>query len=521
MGPTIKINKMILSKNIISKIKESSTLVLPQQHVFELPEKVLQFGTGVLLRGLPDFQINQANNQGLFNGRIVVIKSTAIGMTDSFNEQDGLYTVCIRGIENGEKITQNHVVASVSRVLSATNEWTEILQCAANPDMQVILSNTTEVGITLIKDNVHASPPQSFPGKLLAFLYQRFKIFNGDVEKGMVIIPTELIPANADKLLSIVLELAHQNGFEIAFIDWLENANYFCNSLVDRIVPGKFSETEQAKLEEELGYQDSLTIMSENYALWAIQSTNEKVKEMLSFATTNNGIIIAGNISKFRELKLRLLNGSHTFSCGLAFLAGFDTVKAAMADENFALYITGLMKDAIIPSIVGESISTKEAHEFANKVLDRYRNPFIEHHWINICVQYSSKMFMRNILLLNSHVQRFGHASPLMSLGMAAHILFMRCHLEATGKYYGILNEIKYPVTDENAEKYIKAWNENGLNQTVASLLGDEDLWQENLNLLTGFTDEVIFWLQLILDQGASFAIHQANLQNTLLLNEK
>ncbi|MEO7044862.1 MAG: altronate oxidoreductase, partial [Ferruginibacter sp.] len=203
---------MKLSKSIIADIQNLPDLNVPAKNVFDLPEKVLQFGTGVLLRGLPDFIINSANNDGLFNGRIVVVKSTDNGNTDLFEEQDGLYTVCVRGIEDGKKVSEDHIIASVSRVLSAASEWDAVLECAANPDMQLIISNTTEVGITLMKDNIHADPPQSFPGKLLSFLYHRFKFFKGDETKGMVIVPTELIPFNADKLLSIVLELAHINN---------------------------------------------------------------------------------------------------------------------------------------------------------------------------------------------------------------------------------------------------------------------------------------------------------------------
>ena len=317
---------MYLSKINMEKIPVRPGVIIPDATVFSLPEKVLQFGTGVLLRALPDFIIDNANKKSFFNGRIVMVKSTS-GDTDAFNLQDGLYTVCVRGINEGKTIEENCIISSVSRVLSASNEWNLILETAGNPNMQVIISNTTEVGITLIKDNVHATPPQSFPGKLLSFLYRRFKIFNGDPTKGMVVIPTELIPGNADKLLAIVKELAHQNNLGMSFLDWLENANYFCNSLVDRIVPGKPALAEQEKIEDSLGYKDELMIMSEAYALWAIQSNNEKVKEILSFASGDEGVIIAGDISKFRELKLRLLNGPHTFSCGLAWLAGFKTVK--------------------------------------------------------------------------------------------------------------------------------------------------------------------------------------------------
>jgi tagaturonate reductase len=383
---------MRLTKSYIKKSVATDNVIFPPASAISLPEKVLQFGTGVLLKGLPDFLIHKANCKGKFNGSIVMVKSTGTGDCSSISKQDGLYTVCVRGIKAGKKISENHIISSVSRCLSAATEWDSVLAVAANPEMQVVISNTTEVGIELVKDNIHNSPPVSFPGKLLAFLYQRFKIFNGDASKGMVIIPTELIPGNADKLLSIMLELAHQNGLEIAFIDWLENANDFCNSLVDRIVPGKLKEEEQAKMETELGYKDEDLIMSECYALWAIESSSEKVKNILSFADAEEGVIIAANINKFRELKLRLLNASHSFSAGLAVLSGFDTVKHAMDNELFETFLQNLMVNEIIPCIVNGTIKEEEALNFAHEVLDRYRNEFIEHKWISITMQYSSKM---------------------------------------------------------------------------------------------------------------------------------
>ena len=214
---------MQLSKKNLKAIGPKNDLVIPDENLFALPEKVLQFGTGVLLRGLPDYFIDKANRQNIFNGRIVVIKSTASGGADAFDQQDGLYTLCVRGIEDGNTIEENIIHSAISRVLSAATQWEEILKCAANPDIQVIISNTTEVGIVLdADDDLQASPPRSFPAKLLAFLYKRYRVFNGDPSKGMVIIPTELITDNGAKLEAIIEELAHQNNLEYAFMDWLE-----------------------------------------------------------------------------------------------------------------------------------------------------------------------------------------------------------------------------------------------------------------------------------------------------------
>jgi tagaturonate reductase len=276
--------------------------------LFNLPEKVLQFGTGVLLRGLPDYFIDKANKQGIFNGRIVVVKSTDSDST-AFDKQDGLYTICVRGIDNGKTVEENIVNASISRVLSAKTEWNKILTCAHNPEMKIVVSNTTEVGIQLVQDDITDEPPVSFPGKLLAFLYERFKVFKGNAESGMLIVPTELITDNGSKLESIVLELAHRNNLDFKFIEWLENHNTFCNSLVDRIVPGKPDAEDTQKIEKALGYGDELLTMSEVFCLWAIEG-NEKVKDVLSFYQVDEGVVIAPDITLFKELKLRLLNGT-------------------------------------------------------------------------------------------------------------------------------------------------------------------------------------------------------------------
>lgn len=513
---------MNLSRNNLQNINPSTKLFLPTDAVHNNPEKVLQFGTGVLLRGLPDFMISHANNKGIFNGRIVIVKSTnGGGDADAFNRQNGLYTVCVRGLESDKKIEEIYVCASVSRVLTASTEWDDILQCAENPDMEIVISNTTEVGIAFVKDNIHATPPISFPGKLLSFLYHRFKFFNKDVDKGMVIIPTELVPNNGEKLLSIVLEIAHQNGLETDFIDWLESCNHFCNSLVDRIVPGKFSAAEQLKIENELGYRDELMIMSEVYALWAIETSSEKVKMVLSFAQANDGIVLAKNIDKFRELKLRLLNGSHTFSCGLAFLAGFKTVKEAMENEHFSFYLKKLMYNEIIPSIISDEITLEEAKVFADKVLDRYRNAFIDHQWLSITAQYSSKMDLRNSAVMEEYFKRFNAVPILMALGMAGHILFMRAEKEADGNFYGISDGNRYLVNDAKATLFAEKWKVDRIGLLVSNIFDDKDIWQTNFNFLPGFAEEVTEQLNLLKEKGVLIALEYTAREINPLINEK
>ena len=196
---------MLLSKFNLKNIN-SSLVSIPDESLFELPEKVLQFGTGVLLRGLPDYFIDKANRKGIFNGRIIVVKSTDGGDAAAFDKQDGLYTLCMRGLVNGQSVTENVISSAISRVLSAASEWDKVLQCAHNPDLTIIISNTTEVGIELVNDDIRRHPPVSYPGKLLAFLHARYTFFNGSPQHGMVIVPTELISDNGKKLEAIVLE---------------------------------------------------------------------------------------------------------------------------------------------------------------------------------------------------------------------------------------------------------------------------------------------------------------------------
>lgn len=490
---------MWLSKFNVKNI-DAGKVQLPGAALFDLPEKVLQFGTGVLLRGLPDYFIDKANRQGIFNGRIVVVKSTDGGDAAAFDKQDGLYSICVRGIEQGQKQEETIVAAAISRVLSAKSEWNKILECAHNPDMKIIISNTTEVGIQLVQDDIRRHPPVSFPGKLLAFLYERYKAFAGSVQSGMIIIPTELIVDNGKKLESIVSELAHLNGLEVGFIEWLETANTFCNSLVDRIVPGKPDDQTKDAIEKELGYKDDLMLMTEVYRLWAIEG-DEKVAAQLSFASTDPGVVIAEDIELFRELKLRLLNGTHTLSCGVAFLLGLQTVKDAMDDELMQQYIASLMKTEIAAAIPYHSTAAQQ-ETFAESCLDRFRNPFIQHHWINITVQYSSKMRMRIVPVLQQYFALYNKVPSHIATGFAAYLFFMKAVKEEDGMYFGRFNGTSYPIKDDKAFYFYDLWLRVKPELLASAVLRDVSLWGCDLNSLPGFTDAVQQKLNEIEESG-------------------
>lgn len=504
---------MILSRYNLKNI-ESPDVAKPADAVFDLPEKVLQFGTGVLLRGLPDYFIDKANRQGTFNGRVVMVKSTAAGDSSAFDNQDGLYTHCIRGLENGKKIEENIINTSISRVLNAASDWSEVLKCAHNPDMQIIVSNTTEVGIQLVKDDVHRHPPVSFPGKLLAFLLERYNAFAGSRQSGMVIVPTELIIDNGKKLEAIVLELAHLNGLDDNFIQWLETCNYFCSSLVDRIVPGSPGEEERKKLEKQFGYADKLLTVSEAYRLWAIEG-DEHVKSVLSFANCDEGVIIASDINLFRELKLRMLNGTHTLSCGLAFLAGFETVKQAMDDASMSAFISNLMLQEIAVGIP-YPVEKEQVQEFGQKVLDRFRNPYLEHHWLSITAQYTSKMKMRNIPVIVKYARETNAVPENITLGFAAYLLFLKPVKKKQDRYFGEWQGREYAITDDFAPTYYEKWAKLSAAEIVDDVLGNSNLWGDNLSAIPGFAHAVKEKITLILDKGVAKAIQTNQIKKEL-----
>ncbi len=514
---------MQLSIQNLEKIKAPG-IVKPGKDLFTLPEKVLQFGTGVLLRGLPDYFIDKANRQGVFNGRIVVVKSTESGDSGAFDRQNGLYTLCVRGLSQGKNIEENIICSAISRVLSARDQWGEILQCAKDPAMQVIISNTTEVGIRLVEESIRpgggqAGTPQpgspvSYPGKLLAFLYERYQAFEGSAEAGMVIIPTELIIDNGKKLAAILLELAGFNRLEPGFIDWLREHNHFCSSLVDRIVPGKPRDEPLAELQKRLGYTDELLSIAEVYRLWAIEG-GETVRSILSFVQADAGVIIRPDIEIYRELKIRLLNGTHTLSCGLAYLAGFGTVKQAMEDALFAAFVSDLMLKEIAPSIPYE-LPLSAALDFGAEVLDRFRNPNLQHQWLSITMQYSSKIKMRDIPVLLQHYKK--HESPpvLFSLGFAAYLLFMRAVRKQGNVYEGQNKGVYYPINDERTAHFHALWEEFSPSELVSHVLREREWWGADLSVLKGFEEAVSKQLNALLNIGAAATLAAIRQKNSL-----
>ena len=508
---------MRLSKTTIKNI-EQPAVQKPAEEMFLLPEKVLQFGTGVLSRGIPDYFINKANSQGLFKGRIVAVTSSPYDTcATALEQQDYLYTQIARGVSDGKMVEERSISAAISRVLYAKEQWSEILACASNPELQVIIADTFEVDLTPdANDNLSAQPPASFACMLLAFLYERFRQFNGDASKGFVIIPTELISQNGPRLEAILLELAHINHMEPAFMDWLENSNHFCHSLIDRVIPNHAFPYIKSR-DEQLTYDDELQVVSESFCGWFIETSDNAVKEILSFSQADNGVIIADDIEVFRELKLRLLNGVHTFSCALSHLAGLETVRESMEHPAMSAYISRLMKEEIAPAIP-YYIPAQQIDEYAEQVLDRFRNPYIRHSWLSICLHFSQKMKLRNVPVIVQHYQQTASVPELMALGFAAHILFMKSS-QLNGRYYGNGAQKPYLVQDERAAFYAKIWASNNAANAVHAILADEKFWGLDLSVLPGFEAAVIHYTEAMQKDGILPTVEQALQLETTSLN--
>lgn len=477
--------------------------MLPPPQLLDLPEKAVQFGTGAFLRGFVDPFIDEANRQGLFRGRVVMIGSTGSGRDQVLNDQDGLFTLAVRGVAGGSIRDEQRVIASVSRAVSAHDDWDAVLACARNPELELVFSNTTEVGITLDEgDEFSLRPPLSFPGKLTRFLFERAQTFGFDTTRGVVVIPCELIENNGQRLREIVLALAGRWQLGSGFTDWIDAAVPFCNTLVDRIVPGTPRGEEMAAFEASLGYRDELLTTCEVYRLFAIEA-DEPVRKRLTFAGADAGIVITDDIAPFRELKVRLLNGAHTIMVPAALLAGCETVHEAMQHAQIARFVRRVMLDEIVPGL-----ATPGAEAFARAVLDRFANPFIRHALADITLQGTMKMRVRVVPSILRFAELTGRAPSSIAFGFAAHLLFMRGDVHEQRRAAGL----NMPV-DEQSEPFRRAWADaqthagDGRRRLVDEVCSDASLWGADLTAVTGFAAAVRTHLERMVRDGAGAAL--------------
>jgi tagaturonate reductase len=471
--------------------------------LLDLPERVVQFGTGAFLRGFADYFIDAANRQGLFNGRIVAVGSTTSGREQLLTEQDGLYTLAIRGIDGGRPVEELRLVSSVSRALSARDAWDDVLALARSPELRLIISNTTEVGITLDEDDaLDLAPPRSFPGKLTRFLLERARAVDFDAAKGVIVLPCELIEANGDRVRETVLALAARWKLPQEFASWIEGAVPFCNTLVDRIVPGAPPPDEAARLQQQLGYRDGLLTTCEVYRLFAIQG-NEILRARLGFADADPGVIVTDDVGPYRERKVRLLNGTHTIMVPAALLCGCETVREAVEHELVGRFVRRVLLEEILPTV-----SAPGAEAFAADVLDRFANPYIRHGLFDISLQGTMKLRVRIVPSIHRAVERTGEVPQGLAFGFAAYLRFMRGDLQEARRTAGLA-----VPSDDLGQRVAALWTA-APNDEPAELAGlvraacaDETIWDEDLTTIPHFADSVTAHLTRIVRDGPLVAL--------------
>jgi tagaturonate reductase len=464
-------------------------VIVPAPESLALPERAVQFGTGALLRGLVDFFVDEANRGGAFGGRIVAIGSTGSGRDRAINDQDGLYTLVTRGIARGGLVDERRIVSSVSRAISAADDWAGVLECARDPLLEAVFSNTTEIGIALDEgDDARLAPPRSFPGKLTLFLHERAMTFGFAPERGVVVVPCELIERNGDRLRDIVLQLASRWTLGREFTRWLELAVPFCNTLVDRIVPGTPRGDEAARLEAEVGYRDAMLTVCEPYRLLAIEdpslrSARAPVLEKL--AAANPGIVIAPDIAPYRERKVRVLNGAHTIMVPAAMLAGCETVAEAIGHESLGRFLRQALLDEIVPTL-----TVPHAEDFARDVLDRFANPHIRHRLLDITLHQTAKLRVRVVPSIVAYAERSGRAPSGLAFGFAAYLAWVRDVA---------LDPARAAAVPDDAERARVAArfqvspgrDEAALSAVARDVCSDAALWETDLAALPGFAELV------------------------------
>ena len=454
------------------------------------PIKVLQFGEGNFLRAFVDFAFHKLNKELDFNAGVVVVQPLPGGMVEMLDEQDAMYTVFLNGVKNGNKIQEIHLVDNIVKTINPYKNFKALLDVAKLDSLEFIISNTTEAGIELVETDVLSEEcPKSYPAKVAAVLYERYKHFNGDLSKGLTIIPCELINYNADTLKSILLQYCELWNLEKDFADWINEACSFHNTLVDRIVPGYPSE-EAEEFGNRIDYQDKFMVAAEPFFLWVIEG-DDQLKAKLPFDKINLDVKIVKDMQPYRNRKVRILNGVHTAMVPFSLMYGNELVQETVENPFTMNYVSEIAFNEIVPTL---DMDKKELKDFTEEVLDRFRNPFIRHQLSDIALNSVSKFKVRVLPTILEYFEQNGKLPYHLVFGFA-------CLIRFYGKEW---NGKSLPVKDsaDVVQKMNKAWSNPSLEQTVEEVLGNEEFWGENLNSLKGLTEAITFAIKNIDEKG-------------------
>ena len=470
-------------------------------------EKVMQFGEGNFLRAFVDDFFDIANEKAGYNGKVVLVQPIAQGLTDLINQQEGLYTLYLRGSENGVKVDDKRVISAVSRCINPYGEWDKVLDFARSDDLEIIVSNTTEAGIVHDTESTFdQTPPVSFPAKLTRVLYERWTAG----KPGIVMLSCELIDNNGKELLKCVNQYIDDWKLDDGFRKWVNEENVFCSTLVDRIVPGRIRDPEEVKaLAEKNGYDDPLTDVGEVFGIWVIEGP-DGLEDRLPFKKAGVPVIVVPDVTPYKKRKVRILNGAHTGFVLGAYLAGFDIVRDCMHDDTVREYMNKMLYEEVIPTL---PLDRKDLEDFARAVQDRFNNPFVNHELMSISLNSTSKWRARNMPTFLDYVQEKGKLPKCLTTSFAAYVAFYSNDIqELTDK--GLVcrrpkgNE--YTVSDDRwaLEFY---WNHrnDSPEELIHAVMTNTEMWGQDLTKVPGFEAEAVRILKQIREEGA-LAAYQA-----------
>ncbi|BES86316.1 altronate oxidoreductase [Pectobacterium araliae] len=470
------------------------------------PDRVIQFGEGNFLRAFVDWQLDLLNEHTDLDAGIVIVRPIDSDFPPALDTQDGLYTTIIRGLnEQGEAVRESRLIRSVNREINVYRQFDDYLALAHDPNIRFVFSNTTEAGISYhAEDRLSDAPPVSFPAKLTRLLYERFCHFDGAADKGWVLLPCELIDYNGVALKELVLRYAAQWELTPTFTAWLNDHNTFCSTLVDRIVTG-YPRAEVEALEQEMGYKDTFWDTAEHFYLFVIQGP-QWLAEELRLNKLDLNVRIVDDIKPYKERKVAILNGAHTALVPVAFLAGLDTVGESMNDALIGKFVEKTIAEEIVPVL---DLPHDELTSFAQAVLSRFRNPFIQHQLLSISLNSMTKFRTRILPQLLTYRERHGELPARLTFALAALIAFYR------GERSGEGNALQtYPLQDDAhwLERYSSLWagvkeNTVSLAELVNVVLRDADHWEQDLTQVPGLAAQVTEQLQTIVERGMRAAV--------------
>ena len=466
------------------------------------PVRILQFGEGNFLRAFVDWMVDRMNEEVDFRTGVTVIQPIADGLAQKINAQNGLYTLFLSGLRDGKPYSEHRVIRCLDRCLDPYPNFKEYLSTAENRDLRFVVSNTTEAGIAFNgQDQMSDTPPSSFPAKLTLWLYRRYGFFHGDASAGLIFLPCELIENNGDNLKECILKYSDLWKLEKNFAEWVNKSCAFCNTLVDRIVPG-YPKERASELTAKLGYEDSLMTEGELFHLWVIQGP-ETLREELPFHKCGLNVLFVKDVAPYRTRKVRILNGAHTSLVPAAYLLGVETVRESVEHPLLGIFLRQTLFEEIIPTL---DLPKDELTAFAAEVMERFKNPFIKHYLMSIALNSISKFQVRVLPSLLEYMKRYGRAPERLSFSFAALIAFYK------GKRGN--DPILLSDSSENLSFFKALWASHdgrmeSLQTMVGKILGKTEIWKEDLNEKKGLSEAVGEYLYQIEMRGIEAALNR------------